>query len=424
MSVTVIVGTQWGDEGKGKVVDALAAQADIVARYQGGANAGHTVSVDGEEFILHLIPVGILRPEKICVIGNGVVVDPQALLDEMDMLHKRGVGLEGRLWISDRCHLTLPYHKALELAEEDRRGNSKLGTTKKGIGPTYADKTGRVGIRTSDLLHLSVFHEKLRAVVEEKNRILKGHYGAEGVDPERILEKFAAYGKRLRPYVCDTSKLISEAIDEEKEIIFEGAQGTLLDMDFGTYPFGQSCNTLSGAACCGLGVGPNRIDSILGVTKGFTTRVGEGPFPTEFGPDFSDTMRERAGEYGATTGRPRRCGWFDAVAVRYAVRVNGVGNLALTKLDALDESEELKIGVAYKYKGEELSYFPASTDILWDIEPVYEDLEGWRTSTRKIREYDALPAQAKVYVRRIEELVGAKISLISVGPAREDTIFR
>ncbi len=424
MSVTVIVGTQWGDEGKGKVVDVLAAKADIIARYQGGANAGHTVSVDGKQFILHLIPVGIVRPGKVCVIGNGVVVDPEALLNEMDMLRKSGVKLEGRLWVSDRCHLTLPYHKALELAEEDRRGNSKLGTTRKGIGPTYADKTGRIGIRASDLLHLSVFHEKLRAVVEEKNLILKGHYGAEGVSPDRILEEFAAYGETLRPHICDTSKLINEAIDEGKEIIFEGAQGTLLDMDFGTYPFGQACNTLSGACCCGLGVGPNRIDTILGVVKAYTTRVGEGPFPTEFEPDFSERMRERGGEYGATTGRPRRCGWLDGVAVRFAVQINGIQKLALAKVDVLDEFEVLKVGVGYRYEGELLTQFPASTHALWDVQPVYEELIGWQTSTRDLREYDALPPQAKVYINRIEDLACAEISLISVGPGREHTIFR
>lgn len=424
MSVTVIVGTQWGDEGKGKVVDLLTAQADVVARYQGGANAGHTVVVDGQEFILHLVPSGILRPEKTCIVGNGVVVDPVMLLDEMDMLSKKGIKLQGRLWVSDRCHLTFPYHKAVELAEEDRRGNSKIGTTKKGIGPTYADKTGRVGIRASDLMHLPVFHEKLRAIVEEKNLLLKDHYGAEGVDLNELRRQFAGYREKLRPYVCDTERMINEAIDEGREIIFEGAQGTLLDLDFGTYPFGQACNTLSGAACCGLGVGPNKIDSILGVVKAYTTRVGAGPFPTEFEPDSAENMRQKGREYGATTGRPRRCGWLDAVAVRFAVRVNGIGKLVVTKLDVLDDFKVLRIGVGYRCGGEVLTEFPASTHVLWDVEPIYEELEGWRAPTKGVREYGALPRQARAYLERIEELVGAGVSIVSVGPERAETVIR
>lgn len=424
MSVTIIVGTQWGDEGKGKVVDLLAAGADIVARYHGGSNAGHTVVINGQEFILHLIPVGILRPEKVCVIGNGVVVDPEAFLSETDMLRKKAIEANGRLWVSERCHLTFPYHKLLEAAEEERRGGSKIGTTRKGIGPTYADKTGRVGITAGDLLHPLAFREKLRTAVEGKNRLFKQYDGVAEVDLQQLIEQFTAYAEKLRRYVCDTSKLINEAIHEGQEIIFEGAQGTLLDMDFGTYPFGQACNTLSGAACCGLGVGPNKIDSILGVAKAYSTRVGEGPFPTEFEPDFAEKMRKRGAEYGATTGRPRRCGWFDGVAVRFAVRVNGIGRLAVTKLDVLDDFEVLKIGVGYRYEGETLTEFPASTDVLWDVQPVYEELEGWQASTKDIRDYDNLPPQAKVYLRRIEELVGAEVSVVSVGPGREDTILR
>jgi adenylosuccinate synthase len=419
MGNIVVVGVQWGDEGKGKIVDFLAQDADIVARYQGGANAGHTIIWQGREFVLHLVPCGILYPKKICVLGNGVVIDPKALLDEVEFLKENGISVDGRLFISDTAHITLPYHKRMDGAREQIR---KLGTTKRGIGPTYVDKMGRIGIRTSDLINFEVFREKLKSNSEEKNIILRELFGENGWDWESTLEDFKGYGERIQPWVRDTSLLINEGLNEGKRILFEGAQGTLLDIDFGTYPYVTTSSVVAGGVCTGLGIGPTKIDQVMGVAKAYTTRVGEGPFPTEFAPDLDERMRILGREYGATTGRPRRCGWFDTLIVRKAVRLSGIDSLAISKLDVLDELNRVKICVGYRYHGEILTEFPNQTEILSDCEPVYEEIEGWEKETRKVEKVEDLPRKAREYLDRIGEGLGVKISIISVGPKREDTI--
>jgi len=419
----IVVGTQWGDEGKGKIVDLLASEADIVARYQGGANAGHTVVRDGEEFVFHLIPSGILHKGKICLLGNGVVIDPEALWKEVVQLKKRGIEVEGRLFISENAHLTLPYHRLLDQAKEERRGSTPLGTTHRGIGPTYTDKMGRVGIRVVDLLNPILFAEKVRRNSEEKLFLLKHFYGKKGFDIERLIKEYRIYGKRFKNYIADTTTLINEAIDRGKSILFEGAQGTLLDIDFGTYPFVTASNPIAGGACSGLGVGPTKIDRVIGVAKAYTTRIGAGPFPTEFSPEMNEWVRVKGREYGATTGRPRRCGWFDSIVVRHAVRVNGIDSLTITKLDVLDDFSTLKVCTGYKIKGRVITSFPSQTQLLPFCEPIYEEMEGWRGSTRRARKLKDLPRKAREYLNLISELVGAKISIISVGPRREETIF-
>lgn len=423
MPSLVIVGTQWGDEGKGKIVDLLSADVDLVARFQGGANAGHTVVIDKQEFILHLVPIGILHPGKVCVLGNGVVIDPRVLLSEVDELSSRNIEIDGRFYISDAAHITMPYHKLFEEAKEIKRKSKKVGTTHRGIGPTYADKMDRIGIRAVDLVHFDVFEEKLKVNVEEKNFFLKNYYGHETINYDSIVGEYREYAERLKPWIRDTSIIVNKFISGGKRVLFEGAQGALLDIDFGTYPFVTSSSTVAGGACTGVGVGPSKIDSVLGVTKAYTTRVGAGPFPTEFSEKLEEKMRLKGREYGATTGRPRRCGWFDAVLVRRAVRVSGIDRIAITKLDVLDGLRTLHICKGYRYKGKIIDEFPAQTEMLSECQPVYEQLWGWSESTREARMLDELPSRARKYMDRISELVGAEVAAVSVGPRRDEVIF-
>ncbi|AAM25815.1 MAG: Adenylosuccinate synthetase [Caldanaerobacter subterraneus] len=423
MSVTVIVGAQWGDEGKGKITDYLAERSEVVVRYQGGNNAGHTVEKDGVQYKLHLIPSGILYPDKICVIGNGVVVDPSALLKEIEDLKAKGVEVkEDNLKISDRAHVVFPYHIKEDELEEKGKGDEDLGTTKKGIGPCYRDKTERIGIRMCDLMNAEVFREKLKKNLERKNKIFKDIYGEDGFDFEQIFETYREYAERLRPYVTDTSVLLYNLAKEGKKILFEGAQGTLLDLDFGTYPYVTASHPVAGGATIGAGIGPTMIDNVIGVVKAYTTRVGKGPFPTELKDEIGDFLREKGYEYGTTTGRPRRCGWIDIVMLRYAVRVSGITSLALTKLDTLTGLEKIKICTGYKINGKIIEDFPASLEELKMCEPIYEEMEGWSENIQDVRSFEDLPLNAKKYVKRLEELVGVEFSIISVGPEREETI--
>jgi adenylosuccinate synthase len=424
MSVHIVVGAQWGDEGKGKIVDLLSEDMDIVARYQGGANAGHTVKIKGKKYILHLIPSGILHPNVTCVIGNGVVVDPVALMEEIELLEKEGITVKGRLFISHKAHLIMPYHKMLDQASEKAKGKDKIGTTGRGIGPAYVDKFSRKGIRIVDLLDKQLFEKKLRDNVKEKNQILEKIYGANPIDVDQIVNEYLEFDQMIDPYIKDISVLINKAIDEGKNILLEGAQGTLLDVDHGTYPYVTSSNPVSGGACIGVGIGPTRIDSVIGVMKAYTTRVGYGPFPTELTGEEGEYFREIGQEYGATTGRPRRCGWFDAVIARYARRINGINKLAITKLDVLDQLEEIKICVAYKYNGKIIEEFPADMNILEEIEPIYETMPGWQQDTSGMKTFEELPEKAKDYLQKISELTGAKIAIVSVGQARSQTIIK
>jgi adenylosuccinate synthase len=423
MSSLVIVGTQWGDEGKGKIVDIVSADADLVVRFQGGANAGHTVVINSDQFVLHLLPTGILHEGKVCVLGNGVVIDPKRLITEVDEVSKKGISVEGRLFVSEVAHITMPYHRLFDEAREIKRESRKIGTTHRGIGPTYTDKMARVGIRAIDLLYPEVFEEKLKANTEEKNFLLEKYYAYERVSFQSTLEEYREYAERMRPWIADTSVIVNEFISDGKMVLFEGAQGTLLDVDFGTYPFVTSSSTVAGGACTGVGVGPTKIDRVLGVTKAYTTRVGAGPFPTEFSEELDEMMRVKGREYGAATGRPRRCGWFDALVVRRAVRLSGIDEIAVTKLDVLDGMESLQICNGYKYKGEILREFPSQTAILDECEPVYEEAEGWAGSTRGARKLEEMPGEARKYLDRIAELVGAKIALVSVGPRRDEIVF-
>jgi adenylosuccinate synthase len=421
MANVVIVGTQWGDEGKGKIVDLTTRHFDVVARYQGGHNAGHTVSVAGAKYVLHLIPSGILHPDKVCVIGNGVVVDPVAL--EEELLALREFSLEGRLHVSNRAHLIMPYHRLLEGAEESRLGKAKIGTTSRGIGPCYEDKMARRGIRVGDLLSPRLFRSKLRNYADLKNRILNRVYGRDGVDAGQIEETYLSIGERIASYVTDTAEYLNREIRRGKNILFEGAQGTLLDVDHGTYPFVTSSNATAGGACTGSGVGPGAIDGVMGITKAYTTRVGGGPFPTELDGEEGEEIRERGIEYGATTGRPRRCGWFDAVVARYSNLINHVDTLVVTKLDVLDHLKELRICTGYGYGGTRMTSFPTDVGALEDVSPVYETHSGWQRDTSDIRNYDDLPEKAKSYLHRLGELTGADISIISTGPNRSETII-
>ena len=422
MAVRVVVGSQWGDEGKGKIVDLLSERVDIVARYQGGANAGHTVVLDGEKYILHLIPSGILHENTICAIGNGVVIDPAALLDEIAFLESRGISVRGRLLISHRAHLIMPYHKLLDQAKESRDADQKIGTTGRGIGPAYVDKVNRMGIRIVDLLDRDLLQAKLRRNIEEKNEILKKIYGEQALDVEQIIAEFLEFDQKIDPYVKDVSTFLNQAIRDGKEILLEGAQGTLLDVDFGTYPYVTSSNPISGGACCGVGIGPTKIDSVMGVIKAYTTRVGMGPFPTEI-DEASVNLRELGDEFGATTGRPRRCGWFDAVIANFAIQVNGIDTLALTKLDVLDSLPEIKICVAYQYQGKTLTAFPTELRVLENCQPVYETYPGWMQPTSGLRNYHDLPENARRYLDAIRNLTHTDYSIISVGSGRDETIF-
>jgi adenylosuccinate synthase len=417
-----VVGAQWGDEGKGKVVDVITPHVNVVVRFQGGNNAGHTVVVGREKYVLHSIPSGILHAGCRCVIGCGVVVDPGALIEEMESLVQRGVTLDGNLFISKNAHVIMPYHPALDRASEAKLGARRIGTTGKGVGPAYVDKAARVGIRMADLLDERLFREKLEANLAEKNRVLRGIYDAQTFSVEEILNPYLRYAGWLAPYITDTALLLSKWIDSGYSVLFEGAQGTLLDLDHGTYPYVTSSSTTAGGAATGTGVPPTRIHGVLGVAKAYTTRVGGGPFPTEMSGLIAETIRARGNEYGATTGRPRRCGWFDAVVMRYAVRINGFDTVALTKLDVLDQCETIKICTGYKWRGDILTDFPEEETAVKEAEPVYEEVSGWGTSTQGVRNERELPAKARRYLERLEELLGVPFCLISTGAVRDDTI--
>ncbi len=423
MPTKVILGAQWGDEGKAKIVDYLTQEADVVVRFQGGANAGHTVKVEDDTFVFHAIPAGILHPDKTCIIGNGVVLDPAALLAEVDELSERGMSVQDRLFIAGNAHVVMPYHTALDKAGEESKGSQRLGTTGRGIGPCYRDKVDRVyGLRVMDILQPEVVRAKLQGAIEAKNQLLTRIYEREPVDAAQIIDDYRAYAERLRPFVTDTSVLLNRLLDEGKTVLFEGAQGTLLDIDHGTYPYVTSSNTTAGAACTGSGIGPTRIDAVIGVTKTYTTRVGNGPFPTELLGEQGDELRDLGHEYGATTGRPRRCGWFDATILRMAARVNGLTGLALTRLDVLDTMEQLRLCTAYSCDGEILEEFPADPHVLERCSPVYEDLQGWCEPTTQARRFEDLPERAQQYVNRVCELTRVPAALISVGAERDRTI--
>ncbi len=422
MAVKIVVGSQWGDEAKAKIVDYLAVDSDYVVRFQGGANAGHTVIVKGKEFIFHLIPSGIMYPEKTCVIGNGVVLDPNALMDEIEELKNRGIDVDGRLFISQKAHLVMPYHKMLDQAAEKHKGKSSIGTTGRGIGPAYRDKAARVGIRIVDLLNRDVFAAKLKYNIDQANDLLTKIYGYEPLNANDIIEAYIEFDKKIDPYVTDISVLLYDAAKAGKNILFEGAQGALLDIDHGTYPFVTSSNTIAGAACAGTGIGPTMIDEVVGVMKAYTTRVGNGPFPTEFDDEFAQIIRDIGGEYGATTGRPRRCGWFDGIIAKYATRVNGLSSLAITKLDVLDTLPEINICTGYKYGDRVLTNFPVDADVLESIEPIYESHPGWQSPTTGAKKIEDLPVKARSYLDRISEIVDTPVSYISIGSDREQTI--
>ncbi len=424
----LLVGLQWGDEGKGKVIDALSARFDLVIRFQGGANAGHTIHIGEEEFILRLVPSGILRPQTLCIIGNGVVVDPAALVAEIAALRRRGVHVGDNLVISDRAHVVMPYHKALDEAVEKARGDARLGTTKNGIGPCYADKASRCGIRFAEMMEPDVFRAQLLAQMEVKNRILEKVYGAEPLDAEAIHEEYCGYAEKLRPHVQDTVPLIHQALNDGRSILLEGAQGSMLDLNFGTYPFVTSSEIIGGATV-GTGIPPTRIDRTIGVVKAYCSRVGTGPFPTEQDNEVGETIRrtiESHGgrEYGSVTRRQRRCGWLDAVALRHAARLNGVTGLAVGMLDVLSAFDKLKICTRYRLDGRELQSFPASSEALEEVEPVYEELDGWQRDISDVTGWEKLPARARQYLQAIEDLTGAPVEFVSVGPRRGQVIER
>lgn len=421
MPNVVVVGTQWGDEGKGKIVHLITDRFDIVARYQGGHNAGHTVIIQDDKYILHLIPSGILHPEKVCVIGNGVVVDPVALEKELEML--KDFEVKDRLFISDRSHLIMPYHRAVEAAEENRLAEGRIGTTSRGIGPCYEDKVGRRGIRLGDLSHPELFRAKLETNLALKNEILIHLYKAEPLDAEQIYVSYMKLAPQILPLVTDTAEYLNGAIQSGKSILFEGAQGTLLDLDHGTYPYVTSSNATAGGACIGTGVGPGAIDGTIGIAKAYTTRVGEGPFPTELTGQIGEHLRSKGAEFGASTGRPRRCGWFDAVVVRYACLINNLDTLVVTKLDVLDELDEIRICVGYEREGKILDRFPMQMSVLEEVIPTYETHPGWKTDTSKIQDYQDLPKAARDYLDRISKLIKTDISIISIGPERDETII-
>jgi len=418
----VIVGAQWGDEGKGKIVDFLSEKADVIARYQGGNNAGHTVVIKNEKFILHLIPSGILRKGKTCIIGNGVVVDPASLIEEIEKLKGRGVKVDKNLLVSKNAHLIMPYHMAIDRESERCRGNKNIGTTGRGIGPAYADKMARRGIKVVDLLHPSTFREKLSVNLPDINFLLEKRYRVSGFKIEDIYRAYMGYAKKLAAYIADTDIIINEMISQKRNVLFEGAQGTLLDIDHGTYPYVTSSNSIAGGACTGLGIGPTKISKVLGIVKAYTTRVGSGPFPTEMKGALGEEIREKGGEYGATTGRPRRCGWLDIVVLRHAARINGLTGVVITKLDVLDSIKTLKICTSYKYKGKIYKEFPKEIGIIEGCTPLYEEVKGWSTSTVGITDFGKLPHAAKAYIRKIQSLLGVEIQLISTGQKRDEII--
>jgi len=421
MKNVVVVGTQWGDEGKGKIVDLLTENFDVVARAQGGHNAGHTVIIDGIKYILHLIPSGILHPEKLCVIGNGVVFDPFAFRQELEELEK--IEYSDRLFISDRCHLIMPYHRAIEQAEEIRLGDNKIGTTNRGIGPAYEDKVARRGIRMGDLAYPDIFRRKLEEVVRAKNLLLESVYNCDPIDADMVYEDYMGISELVLPLVTDTADLLNRLDREGKRILFEGAQGALLDIDHGTYPFVTSSNSTSGGVSTGTGIGPARINGVVGISKAYTTRVGAGPFPTEYSGQKADTFRSVGDEYGASTGRPRRCGSFDAVITRYSCRVNSINTLVITKLDVLDQQEAIEVCTGYRYRGKVFTTPPMHCEILEQVEPIVETWKGWMRPTSGIRAYNDLPAEARDYLMRLGDLLETDISVVSVGPDREETLY-
>lgn len=421
MAVRVVVGTQWGDEGKGKYIDMLAEQSDIIVRFSGGNNAGHTIVANGVKYALHLIPSGILHTDKTCIIGNGVVVDPAVLLQEMKGLNERGVTTD-HLLISDRAHLIMPYHRELDELQEKFRGNNSIGTTKRGIGPCYADKIERSGIRMCDLIDEEEFVKKVKANLELKNLIIERVYGGKAFDAEPIIKEYLGYAQQLKKYITDTTSILADAIDTGKNILFEGAQANFLDIDFGTYPYVTSSNPVAGGVCTGSGLGPVYINEVYGVLKAYTSRVGAGPFPTEQNNEVGDTIRELGWEYGTTTGRPRRCGWLDTVMIRYAAKINGLTALAINHVDTIGKLKEIRLCVGYKKDGEIIRTFPASLNELAKCEPMYEIFEPWNEDISNVKSYSELPLNAQKYLNRIEELVGVKIGLIGVGKDREQII--
>jgi len=418
----VLVGMQWGDEGKGKVIDILSRKVDYIVRYQGGNNAGHTVVVGKKEYIFHLIPSGILHSGKICCIGNGVVIDPQVLLDELDSLRKNGIDFNRRFKISTLAHVIMPYHKNLDQLREAKRKN-KIGTTGRGIGPCYADKINRCGIRMIDLLNPDIFRDKLKDNLKEKNEIFKKVYQHSGFVFEKIYRQYLEYGELFSPYICNTAALLNKATEDKSDILLEGAQGTFLDIDFGTYPFVTSSSTIAGGCCIGAGLSPVKIDKVIGVCKAYTTRVGEGPFPTEFSLDFGNFMRDKGNEFGSTTGRPRRCGWFDAVIAKESVMLNGTSDVAIMKLDVLDGLEKIKICTAYKYKGKIIKDFPNDFQVLKQATPIYKEMSGWPDQLNKPDSFKKLHPNARAYLLELQNLLRVKISIVSVGSARKETIF-
>jgi adenylosuccinate synthase len=418
----LIVGSQWGDEGKAKIVDFFTLHADIIVRFQGGANAGHTVKVDDKEFIFHLIPSGIVQENKVCVIGNGVVLDPKQAILEIEGLVKRGISVDNRILIAENAHVVLPWHIANDKLKEAKAGKSAIGTTGRGIGPCYSDKVNRQGVRVCDLLDIKDLKPRIEAIADFRNEEFKKMFDAEPIDPETVIKEYLEYGEQLKPYICDTASYLYDNLKAKKQIIFEGAQGTILDVDHGTYPFVTSSNTVAGYASCGSGVGPTAINQVVGVVKAYTTRVGNGPFPTELSNETGAELRRIGGEFGTTTGRPRRCGWFDAPVVRKAVRVNGLTHLAITKLDVLDTFKEIKICVNYKLDGKELQNFPNRPAQVELCEPVYETVPGWECSTSKCRSWNDLPPNAQKYLTKISELADVKIGIVSVGAKRDESI--
>ncbi|MBN1687506.1 MAG: adenylosuccinate synthase [Candidatus Omnitrophica bacterium] len=420
----ILIGAQWGDEGKGKIIDLLAQKSDVIVRFQGGNNAGHTVKFDEETFILHLIPSGILHPGKVCVIGNGVVLDPKAFFEEVDMLASKGVSVKGRLFISEQAHLLFPYHRLMDgLKEESAKQKGKIGTTKRGIGPCYADKVARTGIRVCDLKDLRFFKERLGAVIAEKNEVLKKIYGHPGLSVKKIFEEFKTYRRRLLSFSKDTSLFLHEAARKKKDILFEGAQGTMLDVDHGTYPYVTSSNASVGGAISGSGLSPTLIDKVIGVVKAYTTRVGEGPLPTQFSPKLMKYIQTKGEEFGATTGRPRRCGWFDAVVTRHSVRINGINEIAMMKLDVLSGLQEIKIATSYRVGGKTMRTYPHATSEFERARPVYETMKGWQEDLSQIRRWKDFPPNTKKYIRRLETLLEAPVKIVSVGSKRAQTLF-
>jgi adenylosuccinate synthase len=427
MPVQIILGAQWGDEGKGKIVDHLSENADIVARYQGGANAGHTVVLPPskgkpeKEFVLHLIPSGIFHPKVTCVIGNGVVLDPVALLNEIKQLRDAGIKIAGRLLISHNAHLIMPYHKMLDAARE--RGEEKIGTTGRGIGPAYNDKYMRTGIRVVDLLNHDLLHKKLKRNIEANNELLNKLYQSQSLDVDAIINEYLDFDRKLDTYITDTSEYLNDALKHKKRILAEGAQGALLDIDHGTYPYVTSSSPTSGGACTGLGIPPTAINSIVGIVKAYSTRVGNGPFPTEQENEIGERLRRTGGEYGATTGRPRRCGWLDTVSLRYSIRVNGIQRIAMTKLDVLDEFKEIKVCTSFKLGGKTLTHYPTDAQTLDMVEPVYRTFKGWQTKISDIQHYGKLPKEAKHYIEAVSEMLNIKIWMVSVGARRDQTLL-